>query len=155
MMTVVIVVLFVALGFLTGGNGVPVVVLALLVAMGARYVWALMPPGTSPPVGVVRIARFVWDFLVDLTISNVRLAWDVLTPEDKHTIKMIEVPVHDLKDSEVAFIAQRITLTPGTLSCGVTEDRAMLVVHVMYPSADDAETARGLRRPIDILKGSV
>lgn len=152
-MTIVIVVLFIALGFLTGGNGVPVVVLALLLAMGARYLWSLLPPGTGVAAGLVRIARFAWDFVVDLVVSNVRLAWDVLTPEDKHTIQLVEVPVHDLADSEVAFIAQRITLTPGTLSCGVSEDRASLLVHVMYPSPD-GDTGRALRRPIDILKGT-
>lgn len=152
-MAVALVVLFVVLGFLTGGNGVPVVVLALLLAMGWRYIWGVLPAGTGAMRGIARIAHFVGDFLVDLTVSNLRLAWDVLTPSDKHTIRMVEVPVHDLKDAEVAFIAQRITLTPGTLSCGLTDDGAMLLVHVMYPSAQ-GDMGRALRRPIDILKGT-
>lgn len=98
--------------------------------------------------------RFIWNFIVDLTISNFVLAWDVFTPTDYHKVQLVNVPVGDLTDAELALISHRITLTPGTLSCVVSADRKILVVHSMY-SYKQKEPAKSLRLPIDILKGSV
>ncbi len=99
---------------------------------------------------LVNMVIFAWDFVVDLTVSNIQLAWDVLTPRDRYTPRLIDVPVGDLTDFELALLATRITLTPGTLSIDVTEDRQFLVVHAMYPPTGDAGAA--YRRPLDLLK---
>lgn len=101
---------------------------------------------------VINFIRFVYDFLFDVLISNVVLAHDVFTPHDHHRSQMVSVPIDDLTPLEVAIISHRITFTPGTLSCVITEDRKILVVHAMYSFRMD-DPAMGLRRPIDILKG--
>lgn len=93
---------------------------------------------------------FLGDFLWDLTVSNLQIAWDVLTPTDYYTPRLVNVPVGDLSPFELTLLSSRITLTPGTLSADVTADRQFLIVHVMYPGGDDI--ASRLRKPIDILK---
>lgn len=95
------------------------------------------------------IFRFTFDFLKDLTISNFYIAYDVLTPRNRYAPELIRVPVDDLTDLQLYILATRITLTPGTLSVDVTEDRRWLIVHVMYPQGDD--TVTNLRRPMAIL----
>ncbi|MCB2154860.1 Na+/H+ antiporter subunit E [bacterium] len=96
--------------------------------------------------------HFSWDFIVDLAVSNFVMAWDVLTPGDKHQVRMIHVPIDDLTAEEIALLNHRITLTPGTLACGVSEDGTTMLVHLMYPGDNDSSR---LRKPIDILKGNV
>ncbi len=110
-----------------------------------------IPSGKKLPGFFLDIGLFVWDFLVDLTISNFQIAWDVLTPTDHFQPTLIQVPVGDLTKFELMILASRITLTPGTLSVDVTADQQQLVVHVMYPGKGDI--AKQLRKPIDLFKG--
>lgn len=98
-----------------------------------------------------RLIRFLWNFCVDVTVSNIVLAWDVLTPTDLHRVSVVHVPVGDLSYPEVVFLSLRITLTPGTLACDLTEDGRSLIVHAMFPLPEGMD--RELRKPIDILKG--
>lgn len=93
---------------------------------------------------------FFVDFLWDLTVSNVQIAWDIWTPADHYTPRLVEVFVGDLSPMQLTLLSSRITLTPGTLTAEVSEDRRILIVHVMYPGKDDI--AKRLRQPIDILK---
>jgi multicomponent K+:H+ antiporter subunit E len=79
------------------------------------------------------------------------MAWDVITPRDYHRVRLIEVPVEDLSEREIALLIHRITLTPGTLTCGLTEDGRYLLVHEMY-GASRGLAAR-LRKPVDLLRG--
>ena len=106
-------------------------------------------PGKAYPF-FRNLALFTWDFLKDLTLSNIVVAWDVWTPKDTYRPVLLDVPIDDLTDFEVVLLATRITLTPGTLSADVTADRKFLVVHAMYPSGPGQ--AADLRRPIDLLK---
>ncbi len=95
------------------------------------------------------ILHFLLHFFYDLTASNILIAWDVWTPRDHFSPELIEVPVNDLSDFQRLFLASRITLTPGTLSVDLTDDKNTLIVHVMYPQPEGQAAA--LRRPIDIL----
>ncbi len=99
------------------------------------------------------IIKFLIDFCWDLTLSNLYIAWDVWTPKDHYFPKLVHVPIEDLTELEVMLLSSRITLTPGTLSVDVTEDRKSLIVHVMYPSSDTIE--KDLRKPIDMLKKDI
>lgn len=117
---------------------------AVTIAIAARE-------GRFRAVHVVRWLHFFGEFAVDLAKSNFVLALDVLTIHtDLHEVYFILVPIDDLNEGEVVFLSHRITLTPGTLACGITEDKRHLVVHAMYDV--DENTPMALRRPIDILK---
>lgn len=97
------------------------------------------------------LVRFLLDFAADLMTSNLILAYDILVPYDIHSIRLVEVPLDGLTDAEVALLSHRITLTPGTLACGVVEGRTALLVHAMYGASPNL--AQQLRRPVDILRG--
>lgn len=110
-------------------------------------------PNGSDGLRLLRFVRnftlFMADFLWDLTLSNIQIAYDVWTPGDYYSPRLIEVPVEDLTDFQKALLATRITLTPGTLTADLAEDKSILIVHVMYPKSEGQVEA--LRRPIDIL----
>lgn len=108
--------------------------------------------GRLSPGLPARVARFAWDFALDLARSNIKLAWDVLTPTDLHKVTLVRVPVDDLTPLEITFLCHRITLTPGTLACAVNPERTEVLVHMMYP-VEGKDMGLALRRPMDILKG--
>ena len=79
---------------------------------------------------------FVWELIV----SSIRVAWDVLTPSAHRAPGIIAVPLSARTDAEIAWVANLITLTPGSLSLDVSSDRTILYVHTLF--ADDPEVAR-------------
>lgn len=76
-------------------------------------------------------------FLWELVVSCVRVAWDVVTPRLYARPGVIAVPLDAKSDLEITMTANLISLTPGTLSLDVSEDRTTLYVHAMYISDID------------------
>lgn len=72
-------------------------------------------------------------FIYELTLSAVRVALLVLTPDLKKSLApaIIEFPLTATSDLEITLLANLITLTPGTLSVDVTKDRKCLYVHAI------------------------
>jgi multicomponent Na+:H+ antiporter subunit E len=79
-------------------------------------------------------------FLKELVLSSVRVAIDVIRPELSMRPAVISVPLDVTSDAEITLLANLISLTPGTLSVDVSDDRSCLYVHAMY--GDDAEALR-------------
>jgi multicomponent Na+:H+ antiporter subunit E len=81
---------------------------------------------------VPRLLRFVGYYLWELVQSNAIIAYDVLTPVHYMKPGVIGIPIDAKTDIEVTVLANLITMTPGTLSLDVSEDRRTLYVHAMY-----------------------
>lgn len=89
---------------------------------------------------VPKIILFAGYFLRELIRSNLRVAWDVVTPTHYMKPAVIAVPLDAKTDGEIALVANLISLTPGTLTLDVSSDRRVLYIHVMY--LDDLEQVR-------------
>ena len=76
--------------------------------------------------------RFTFFFLRELIHSNLRVAWDVISPKSRRKPGIIAIPLDARSDIEITFLANLITLTPGTLSLDVSDDRRVLYVHGMF-----------------------
>lgn len=92
---------------------------------------------TSRAVAVIAFAGY---FLWELLKSNVRVAIEVLTPGNDMKPGIVAVPLTCQRDLEIILLANLITLTPGTLSIDVSDDKKVLYVHSMY--IDDVEEFR-------------
>jgi multicomponent Na+:H+ antiporter subunit E len=79
-------------------------------------------------------------FLQELVLASVRVAYDVLKPRFTMRPAVIAVPLDLTSDAQITILANLISLTPGTLSVDVAEDKSCLYVHAMY--GDDAEALR-------------
>jgi multicomponent Na+:H+ antiporter subunit E len=86
------------------------------------------------------LLRFAIFFAWELVLSNLRVAWDVLTPRAFRRPGVVAVPLTARTDAEITLLANLITLTPGTLSLDVSPDRRTLYVHAMF--VDDPERLR-------------
>jgi multicomponent Na+:H+ antiporter subunit E len=89
-------------------------------------------------VRVYRVIRLILFFLYDLCVSSVQVAYDVLTPKDRSNPAILEMPLDVKSDIEILLVTNLISLTPGTLSLDVTEDRKTLIIHAMFADDPDA-----------------
>lgn len=92
-------------------------------------------------IRVFRVIRLALYFLWELLLSSLRVAWDVIRPFPANNPKIIEVPLDVQSDFEILLVTNLISLTPGTLSVDVTQDRTTLYVHHMFADDPEAEVA--------------
>lgn len=81
---------------------------------------------------VPRVIAFFFFFLYELVKANLQVAWEIITPKLNMKPGIIAVPLTVTSDGQITLLANLITLTPGTLSMDVSEDRKVLYVHSMY-----------------------
>ncbi|EIM78111.1 putative monovalent cation/H+ antiporter subunit E [Nitritalea halalkaliphila LW7] len=79
-----------------------------------------------------KIIAFIFFFLKELIKANIEVAYDVITPKHYMQPGIIQIPLDAKTDLEITLLANLITLTPGTLSLDVSEDKKVLYVHAMY-----------------------
>jgi multicomponent Na+:H+ antiporter subunit E len=77
-------------------------------------------------------------FLWELVLSNLRVAYDVISPRYRISPGVVGVKLDARTDLEITLLANLITLTPGTMSLDVSADRKVLFVHSMYLEDRDA-----------------
>ncbi len=89
---------------------------------------------------VLRILSLLWLFLVELAKSAWRVAVLATRPKlDLHP-GIFAYPLRVTGDFQIGLLANLITLTPGTLSVDVSDDRRILYVHAV--DLGDVEAAR-------------
>ena len=81
--------------------------------------------------------------LKELVVSNLRVSYDIVTPPWYMKPGVIAMPLKARGDFEIAFVANLISLTPGTLSLDVSDDRRVLYIHAMFLH-DEAELRHNL-----------
>lgn len=91
-----------------------------------------------------RLLEFIAFILKELVVSSMRVAYDVLTRTSHLNPAIIAIPLDAESDREIVTLAVLVTLTPGTLSLKVSDDRRTLYVHEMYVTDGDVERARRL-----------
>ena len=75
--------------------------------------------------------------LRDVVVSNMEVTRRVLGPESAIHPGFLRVPLDLTDDWAITTLAGIITMTPGTLTADVAEDRSYLLVHAFH--VDDAE----------------
>jgi len=74
------------------------------------------------------ILFFIWELIV----ANLRVAYEIIKPKMTFTPGIVEVPLDVEKDIHITILANMITLTPGTLSLYISDDKKSHFVHTMY-----------------------
>ena len=83
------------------------------------------------------VPRMLGVLLLDIVQANVTVALQVLGPERKITPGFIWVPLDIGNIHGIAALTSIITLTPGTVSSALSDDRRHLLVHVL--NLEDAD----------------
>ena len=77
-------------------------------------------------------------FLKELVKSCIMVARDCIARKPRLRPAIVRFPIGPKSDLELFMLANLITLTPGTLTLDVAEDRSVLFIHSIY--ADDPES---------------
>ncbi len=108
--------------------------------LGFLLLWLLQPLLGAPDPYFLRVwrwAKLLVMFHYELVVSSIEVIWDVLTPRHMARPDIIAMPLDVKSDAGIFLVTNLISLTPGTLSLDVSEDRKTLYVHAMF--ADDPE----------------
>lgn len=126
--------------------------------LGYGVLWMLRPLiGGDYHRKLPMLLGFIAFFLRELLVSTLRVAWEVVTPDDKRRPGIVAVPLDARTDAEITLLANLVTLTPGTLTMDVSTCRRVMYVHALF--VDDADELRreikdGFERRVIALLGS-
>ena len=132
--------IFLALVWALASGRISLLSLTIGFVFGYAVLWVSQPIlGSSRYFRRLPVAiRFAGYFLWQLLLSNLRVAYDVVTPHLYMRPGIVAVPLDARTDQEITLLANLITLTPGTLSLDVSEDRSTLYVHAMFVDSPDS-----------------
>jgi multicomponent Na+:H+ antiporter subunit E len=132
-MALIAIILAVIWAAITTNFTLPNLVLGGVIALVALWFIREQVKGPSFVVRVWRILSLAVLFFYELLLSAVRVAILVLTPDVRAQLKpaIIAFPLTAKSDVEITLLANLITLTPGTLSVDVSEDRKYIYVHAL------------------------
>lgn len=104
---------------------------------------------------IPKLFRFIGFFFSELFLANLRVAFDIVTPIWYMKPGVIAVPLDAETEMEITMVANMISLTPGTLSLDVSDDRRVLFIHAMF--LEDEQAVRNdlkemERRVLEILR---
>lgn len=108
--------------------------------------------------GLWRAIAFAVFLAWELLRSSLRVARQVLTPRLRVRPGVVAIPLDVETDAEITFLANLITITPGSVSLDVSDDRSTLFVHFMDIPTGDADAVRRdvkerlERRILDLLR---
>jgi multicomponent Na+:H+ antiporter subunit E len=83
------------------------------------------------PWRVLAFLRFVVIFAKELVVANVMIALLALKPRPVFYPHVIAVPLRLKSDGAIAVLSGAITLLPGTVAMGVSDDRRYLYAHAI------------------------
>jgi len=81
--------------------------------------------------------RYLLIFLKEVVVANIDVVKIVLSPKLNMTPGIIAYKMDVKTDAGITLLANSITLTPGTLSVDISEDRKTLYIHALH--IEDAE----------------
>lgn len=110
-------------------------ILGLAIPLATRAYWPDMPRLRHPAA----VLGYVLVVLYDIAMANIQVAWIVVFKRARDLRPAwVCVPL-DLRTPEaITVLAGTITLTPGTVSCDLSEDGRAILVHCLHAPDPDA-----------------
>jgi multicomponent Na+:H+ antiporter subunit E len=99
----------------------------------------------SFPRRLAALVRFVLRFSWELVTANVMVALLALRPRPRYHPHFIAVPLRLQTDAAIGLLSAAITLLPGTVAMGVSDDRRLLYAHAIL-QADPARSRADVQR---------
>lgn len=135
-------VLLLALIWAAVTGGFSLMNLLLGAAVGTLAVWFIRHKVAEPVLArrAGRIVRLALLFFYELGLSAWRVAVLVASPNMHKKLKpaIFAYPLTVKSDQEITLLANLMTLTPGTLSMDVADDRSVIYVHALELEDKDA-----------------
>lgn len=99
-------------------------------------------------INIFQLISLLGTVFIELIKSSFIIAWDILTPTSLNDPKIISIDLTCDNDTEKTLLATLISLTPGTLSIDLSEDKSKLKIHVMFAN-NPAETINFIKLKLE------
>ncbi|MBI2871353.1 MAG: Na+/H+ antiporter subunit E [Candidatus Omnitrophica bacterium] len=99
-------------------------------------------------VALVRTLILFVYFLWEIVLANLKVAVCVLSPIRNLKPGFVAIPLEAQTDTEITILANMITLTPGTLSVEISDDRKILFIHTLF-AEEPEELVEGIKRSFE------
>lgn len=120
------------------GSLVFAVILGLLLPLVTAIYWPDRPGRLRPLKAAAYLLLVLWD-IVKANVEVTRLV--LFVPNRDFRPAWICVPLDLTRPEAITALAATITLTPGTLSCDLSEDHRCLLVHCLHAPDPEAVVA--------------
>lgn len=105
---------------------------------------------------VNQFLSFLAYFLKEMMVASLRVTFDTITLESRSRPAIIALPVDAETDLELMILSNVISLTPGSLTIDISDDRKTLYIHAMFAEDPDklrAEIKEGLeKRLLEVMR---
>jgi multicomponent Na+:H+ antiporter subunit E len=101
---------------------------------------------------LLALLYFVYRFFVELFVANIAIAKLAFLSKPSFHPHIIAVPLKVKSDGAIALLSATITLLPGTVAMGVSQDKSMLYAHAIG-EADIAKAKDSVTRMEDLILG--
>ena len=101
--------------------------LALVIPWFSRHFWPERVKVSRP----LKVLHFSGRVLLDIVTANITVARLLLGPLLALTPRFVHYPLQLRDDFAITVLANTISLTPGTVSADVSEDRRTLLIHAL------------------------
>jgi multicomponent Na+:H+ antiporter subunit E len=136
---------------LTGTFTLPNLIFGLMIGLMPTWLFRdrLASRGNVKRIG--KIAHLVILLHYELFASALRVALLVVTPNLKGRLRpgFVAYPLSVTSAGEIALLANLITLTPGTLSVDVSDDRKFLFIHAL-DAADPSQVIQDIATGFEV-----
>ena len=95
------------------------------------------------------LSYWAW-LLVEIVKSSIHVAGVVMTPRLRLSPEVVEIEADDLDQIDQVLLGNSITLTPGTLTLDVRDDR--LIVHALTPRGAQSLREGEMKRRVAALR---
>jgi multicomponent K+:H+ antiporter subunit E len=97
------------------------------------------------------LIKYIVIVLYQILVANVVVAKLILSRQDKLQPGFLHVPLELESSIAIAILANTITLTPGTVTCDLSDDRRSLLIHALHvkdPQATVNEIKQMFEKPL-------
>ena len=116
-------------------------ILAILIPLFTSNFWEKNVSIGSP----LTLLKFIFIVAYDIIISNLTVARQVIDSNDKLKPKFFNLPLDIKHPLAISTLASTISLTPGTVSCDLSEDKTYLIIHGLVID-DENETIKEIKQ---------
>ncbi|MEX5894752.1 Na+/H+ antiporter subunit E [Staphylococcus haemolyticus] len=125
--------------FLSGSYTLNNLLLGFILGLGFVYLFSGILPGRFYFIKIYKILKLAVVFFVELLKANIDVLKIVLQPKLKNEPGFF-VYHTDLKtDWQIVLLSNLITLTPGTVVLGISDDRKKIYIHSIDFSTKEEE----------------
>lgn len=88
------------------------------------------------------LTKFAALVIYEILVANLVVAKLILSRQDKLQPGFLEVPLDLTSPLAISLLANTISLTPGTVTCDLSEDHKTLLIHALHITDAEAEIAQ-------------